>query len=198
MREKVLAWLTTNVPTARIEHILRVEQMAVDLASAHYVDVDKAATAGLMHDLAKYFKHQQLLQMAEAGGVKIDEIMEINPHLLHADVGAIVARETFGIADPEILEAIANHTLGQPGMSPLSCIIFLADSLEPGRGDTPELVMMRQIAPQNLPQAVALTCNYTLKSLVDTPSLIYPRVVYTRNWFLQKWKSKPTIVKSAP
>lgn len=198
MREKILAWLTANVPTTRIQHILRVEQMAVDLAIVHNIDAEKAAKAALMHDLAKYFKHQQLLRMAQAGGIEIDEIMEINPHLLHADVGAIVARETFGIEDTEILEAIANHTLGQPGMSPLSCIIFLADSLEPGRGETPELVMMRQIAPQNLAQAVAFTCNYTLKSLVDTPSLIHPRVVQTRNWFLQKWKSKPTIVKSAP
>jgi predicted HD superfamily hydrolase involved in NAD metabolism len=198
MREIVLAWLTANVPTARIQHILRVEEMAVDLAFVHHIDPEKAATSALMHDLAKYFKHQQLLRMAEADGVKIDEVMEINPHLLHADVGAIVARDTFGIADSEILEAIANHTLGKPGMNPLSCIIFLADSLEPGRGDTPELTILRQLSQQNLSQAVAFTCNYTLKSLVETPSLIHPRVVNTRNWFLQKWKSKPTIVKSSP
>jgi predicted HD superfamily hydrolase involved in NAD metabolism len=198
MREKVLAWLTANVPTARIEHILRVEKMAVDLAFAHSIDLEKAATAALMHDLAKFFKHQQLLRMAEADGVEIDDVMEVNPHLLHADVGAIVARDTFGINDSEVLEAIANHTLGKPDMSALSCIIFLADSLEPGRGDTPELENLRQLAQKNLPQAVAFTCNYTLNSLVQTSNLIHPRVVNTRNWFLQKWKSKPTIVKSSP
>jgi HD superfamily phosphohydrolase YqeK len=75
MREKVLAWLTANVSTARIQHILRVEQMAVDLAFAHNIDLEKAATSALMHDLAKYFKHQQLLKMAEADGVEIDEVM---------------------------------------------------------------------------------------------------------------------------
>lgn len=198
MREKVLAWLTANVPTARIEHILRVEKMAVDLAFAHSIDLEKAATAALMHDLAKFFKHQQLLRMAEADGVEIDDVMEVNPHLLHADVGAIVARDTFGINDSEVLEAIANHTLGKPDMSALSCIIFLADSLEPGRGDTPELENLRQLTQKNLPQAVAFTCNYTLNSLVQTSNLIHPRVVNTRNWFLQKWKSKPTIVKSSP
>ena len=190
MRDQVLAWLANNVPQSRLNHILRVEQMAVKLAEHHNLDVEKAATAGLMHDLAKYFKPPQLLEMARAEGLDIDPVSEATPHLLHAEVSAIVARDTFGVKDEEVLQAIANHTLGRPGMSRLSCIVFLADSLEPGRGNTPELEALRQISCQNLAQAVWLTCDYSVKFLLETHCLIHPRTIATRNWFLQKAKNK--------
>nr|WP_155706938.1 bis(5'-nucleosyl)-tetraphosphatase (symmetrical) YqeK [Gloeocapsopsis dulcis] len=193
-RDRVLAWLADNVPQSRIQHILRVEQMAIALAEHHQIDVEKAAKAALMHDLAKNFKSQKLLAMAQAEGLAIDPISEVNPHLLHADVGALVARDTFNVDDAEVLQAIANHTCGQPGMSTLSCIVFLADSLEPGRGDTPELAELRKTSYHNLEQAVWLTCDYSLKLLVETHRLIHPRTVATRNWFLQKVKNSQRVV----
>jgi predicted HD superfamily hydrolase involved in NAD metabolism len=194
MRQKVLAWLAENVPSSRINHILRVEQMAVELAQHYQLDREKAATAGLMHDLAKYFQSKKLLQMAELAGLEIDEVMVASPHLLHADVSAIVARESFGVQDEEVLQAIANHTLGRPGMSPLSCIVFLADTLEPGRGDSAELEALRKTSFANLERAVWLTCDYTFKFLLESPSLIHPRAIATRNWFLQKSKTKQPIM----
>lgn len=191
-REQVLTWLAEHVPQSRIDHILRVEQMAVELAGHHCQNVEKAAQAGLMHDLAKYFKPAKLLEMARVEGLEIDPVMELHPHLLHADVSAIVARNTFEVQDEEVLQAIANHTLGRPEMTALSCIVFLADSIEPGRGDTPELKALRQMSYQNLPQAVWRTCDYSLKFLLETHCLIHPRTIATRNWFLNWVKSPRT------
>ena len=182
MREKVLAWLSKNVPPKRIQHILGVEQMAIELAGHYQLDTDTAATAGSMHDLAKYFKPQRLLELARAEGLPIDEVDIAAPHLLHADVIAIVARDEFGITDPEILHAIADHTLGRPEMSPMSCIIFLADTLEAGRGDTDELQSLRKLSYQNLHRAVWHTCDYSLQYLLSTRCLIHPRTISTRNW----------------
>lgn len=184
-RQNVLDWLTHHVPESRVRHVLNVEAMAVDLAETHNLNVEKAAQAGLMHDLAKYFKPQKLLEIAAREQLLLDPVDESNPHLLHADVSAVVAREEFGIQDPEILAAIANHTLGQPGMGPLSCVVFLADTLEPGRGDTTELNHLRQLSQQNLHQAVWMTCDYTVQYLMNTQRLIHPRALATRNWFLQ-------------
>lgn len=189
-RQQVLTWLADQVPPARIEHILGVEQMAIALAQCHQIDVVKAAQAGLMHDLAKYFKPERLLEMAQAEGLEIDPVDEMNPHLLHAEVGAIVARDQFGIQDEAVLRAIANHTLGRPGMDDLSCVVFLADTLEPGRGDTPTLNHLRQASQQNLTQAVALTCDYSLHHLLEKRRLIHPRTVMTRNWFWQAHRNK--------
>ena len=196
MRDRILAWLTDNVPDSRLQHILRVEEMSAQLAAIHNLDVAKAAQAGLMHDLAKYFKSQRLLTIARAEGLELDPVVQANPHLLHAEVGAIVARETFGIKDEEILQAIANHTLGRPNMDLLSCTVFLADSLEPGRGDTPELEALRHKSRQNIYQAVWQTCDYALKYLVERHLLIHPRMILTRNWAIQVDKHSQQVAQT--
>lgn len=185
MREQVLSWLAKNVSEHRLQHILGVEQMSIDLAKHHHLDYHKAAQAGLMHDLAKFFKPSRLLEMAEVNQIEIDEICAANPHLLHADVSAIVAKEEFGVTDEEILMAIRNHTLGRPQMSDLSCVVFLADALEPNRGDSLELEALRQECWQNLYKGVYQTCDYSLKYLLNSYLEIHPRTVLTRNWALQ-------------
>ena len=184
-RENVLAWLSDRVPAARITHILGVEQTAGDLARHYGLDEAKARSAGLLHDLAKYFKPQVLLEMARAEGLELDSVLEANPHLLHADASAIVARDEFGVVDREILEAIANHTLGRPNMSQLSCTVFVADTIEPSRGNTAELEALREASLQNLYAAVWQTSDYSLKYLLETRCYIHPRTVLTRNWALQ-------------
>ena len=185
LRQRVLDWLEENVPMARLEHILRVEQMAIALAQYHDIAPELAAQAGLMHDLAKCFKPKRLLKMAKAEGLVLDPVDKAAPHLLHADVSAIVARDTFGVRDDKVLDAIRNHTLGRPGMSKLSCVVFLADCLEPGRGDSDELNELRQLSYQSLVAAVAHTCEYSLRRLLENRRLIHPRTILTRNWFLE-------------
>lgn len=189
-RDRAIAWLEQHVPQKRIDHILRVEQTAIALAQQHNLDPEQAGQAGLLHDLAKYFKPKKLLKMVREEGTPIDPVEEANPHLLHAQASAIVARDTFGVRDRQILDAVSSHTLGQPGMSPLSCIVFLADSLEPGRGDTAALEQLRRESAKDLNRAVWLTCDYTLSQLLETRKLIHPRAILTRNWFLQTAKAE--------
>ncbi len=190
-RENVLAWLSDRVPAARITHILGVEQTAGDLARHYGLDEVKARSAGLLHDAAKYFKPQVLLQMAQKEGLELDSVLEANPHLLHADASAIVARDEFGVVDREILEAIANHTLGRPNMSQLSCTVFIADTIEPSRGNTAELEALREASLQNLYAAVWQSSDYSLKYLLETRCYIHPRTVLTRNWALQMARAWP-------
>lgn len=184
-RKQVLKWLSENVPEKRLNHILRVEETAIKLAQYHGLDWERAAQAGLLHDLAKYFKPKRLLESAKADGLALDPMDEINPHLLHADVGAIVARDEFGVVDAEVLAAIRNHTLGRAGMSLVSCVVFLADSIEPGRGDTTELNELRRLSRKNLYRAVLQTCEDSMRSLFARQALVHPRVLQTRNWALQ-------------
>ncbi|MEG4025089.1 bis(5'-nucleosyl)-tetraphosphatase (symmetrical) YqeK [Microcoleus sp. S13C4] len=190
-RENVLAWLCDRVPAARITHILGVEQTAGDLARHYGLDEAKARSAGLLHDLAKYFKPPLLLQMAQKEGLELDSVLEAHPHLLHADASAIVARDEFGVVDREILDAIANHTLGRPNMSQLSCTVFVADSIEPSRGNTAQLEALREASLQNLYAAVWQSSDYSLKYLLETRCYIHPRTVLTRNWALQMARESP-------
>jgi len=184
LRPQVLDWLADQVPPKRLKHCLRVEATAIDLAARHGVDPETAAQAGLMHDLAKCYKPQRLLAMATAAGLPIDPVDRQHPHLLHADVSALVAAETFAVDDDSILAAIANHTLGRPHMDSLSAIVFLADSLEPGRGNTPELAHLRQLSQHDLPRALLQTCHHTFTQLMAQQRPIHPRALATRNWCL--------------
>ena len=187
-RDAVIKWLEKNVPKARLQHILGVEEMSKQLAQSHGADEEKAQTAGLMHDLAKYFPAEKLLRTAENKGVAIDSICAVRPHLLHADVSAIVAEETFAVKDEEILSAIAQHTLGNADMSKTSCIVFVADKLEPNRGETPELNAMREATWDNLYRGVYQVCDLGIKKLIKKGRPIHPRTVATRNWAMQAEK----------
>ena len=189
MRDRIIDWLKNHVSEHRLQHILGVEATCIDLARCHQLDEDRAAKAGLMHDLAKFFSPPKLLKIASKANIPIDEVCQNYPHLLHAEVGAVVARQEFGVEDPEIIAAISNHTLGAPQMSRLSCVVFVADVLEPNRGDNAELTAMREVATTNLYKCVQQTADYSLKYLLSKHKIIHPRTVLTRNWALVRAKS---------
>ncbi|MEC4804452.1 MAG: bis(5'-nucleosyl)-tetraphosphatase (symmetrical) YqeK [Jaaginema sp. PMC 1079.18] len=191
MREQIINWLRDRVPPSRLQHILGVEQMAIALATHYHLDAEKAGKAGLMHDLAKNFAPDRLLQAAQAAQIEIDPIQAQIPHLLHADVSAVIAATEFGTREKETLDAIRNHTLGNPGMSPLSCVIFIADALEPNRGNSDILQHLRQTCWQNLYQSVWQTSDYALQHLIAQKCVIHPRTILTRNWALQQTKTPP-------
>ncbi len=190
-RTHVLNWLSNNVPPPRVRHILGVEQTASRWAQLYGVDAEKAACAGLLHDLAKYYSGDRLLSIATAEGLVLDPILQAQPHLIHADVGAIVARDRFKVTDPDILDAIRCHTLGGAGMSTLSCVVFLADALEPSRGQSDRLKNLRNLVEQHLYSAVVATSDDSLQYLIAKGCPIHPRTIQTRNWFLQHADQSP-------
>ncbi|MGV7325927.1 bis(5'-nucleosyl)-tetraphosphatase (symmetrical) YqeK, partial [Mycobacterium kansasii] len=49
----LVAKLEQALKPHRFRHVLRVEQTAIQLATANQVDVEKASIAGLVHDYAK-------------------------------------------------------------------------------------------------------------------------------------------------
>ena len=183
LRDRILATLQATVPERRLQHILRVEALSVALAQRHGLDVTAAQLAGLLHDLAKCYPGPRLLAIARAQGWTLDAVEVETPHLLHGPVGAVIARETFAIDDDRILQAIAHHTLGHPAMDDLSCVVYLADCLEPGRGDGADLDKLRQLSYENLALAVYETCRVSLRHLLETDKPIHPRTILTLNAF---------------
>lgn len=52
-RDELVAKLKNALTDSRFQHVLRVEQTAMDLAERNGVDVEKASIGGLVHDYAK-------------------------------------------------------------------------------------------------------------------------------------------------
>ncbi len=117
----------------RYIHILNVARTAVRLARVHGADPTQARTAGLFHDLARLYPAERLLRECAERGMPIDGFEHANPIVLHARLGAELARDWFGVGDEAILSAIRKHTVAAATMSPLDEILYLADGLEPGR-----------------------------------------------------------------
>jgi predicted HD superfamily hydrolase involved in NAD metabolism len=117
----------------RYRHTVRVARCAELLAQRHRLDARAARLAGMLHDLARLYSSDQLVAECEARGLPIDEFERANPIVLHARLGAAIARERFGVHDAQVLSAIEKHTVAAPLMSPLDCAVYLADGLEPGR-----------------------------------------------------------------
>ena len=117
----------------RYAHSVRVARLADRLAAAHGEDAYRARTAGMLHDLARLYSTERLVDECDARGLAIDAFERETPIVLHARLGAELARENFGIDDAPILSAIAKHTVGAAVMSRLDAIVYLADGLEPGR-----------------------------------------------------------------
>ena len=149
----------------RFEHTIGVEYTAAALAMRYDCDIRKAQAAGLLHDCAKCLTDEKRLSICEKNGIPITEAERRSPFLLHAKVGAYLAKEKYGITNQDILNAIQNHTTGRRGMSLLEKIIFVADYIEPGRKQAPNLAEIRKLAFVNLDSALLTILEDTLTYL---------------------------------
>jgi predicted HD superfamily hydrolase involved in NAD metabolism len=166
----------------RYEHCVRVAEMAEKLARIHGADPEKARTAGMLHDLARLYPGERLLAECEQRGVPISDFERAHPIVLHAPLSAELARADFGVTDPEVLSAIAKHTLAAGEMSVLDCVLYLADGLEPGR-DYPERAPLAEMAGRDLPAAMRATIESSLRYLSSKHLALAPQTAAAMRTF---------------
>jgi predicted HD superfamily hydrolase involved in NAD metabolism len=148
----------------RYAHTVRVARLADRLAQRHGEDPRRARLAGMLHDLARLYSPKRLLDECAARGLAIDEFGRRNPIVLHASLGAELARERYGVNDPAVLDAIRGHTLARSGMSRLDAVVYLADALEPGRPFADREALER-LAFRDLESAMAAVLRSSLAHL---------------------------------
>lgn len=150
----------------RYRHTLGVMYTAAALAMKYDPELIKPAqVAGLLHDCAKCIPNDKKLRICEKQGIEITKVEMASPSLLHAKLGAYLAKEIYQITDEDILGAIRWHTTGRPAMTLLEKIIFLADYIEPMRWKAANLDHIRQVAFDDIDHAVYLTLRDTLHYL---------------------------------
>ena len=115
------------------------------------------------------------------------EMEKTNPSLLHAKLGAYLAKKCYNIEDEEILEAIKWHTTGKPGMSMLDMIIYMADYIEPNRDKAPNLKEIRKLSFINIEEALYSVLKSTLDYLhASGAELIDPMTKDTYEFYRKK------------
>lgn len=173
-------WVQEQISPARWEHTLGVVETARRLATRWSVDEEKAAVAAILHDCARELPPAALLNKVDEFGIVRDEVCDAEPMLYHGPVAAQWVRRQWGIDDPDVLEAIAVHTTGVPGMSPVAKVVFAADALEPGRR-WPGVDELRQLAFTDLDVALRRIIEGTIGVLIERGRLIHPDSVAARN-----------------
>ena len=179
--------LQQTLTPKRYLHTLGVAYLSASLAMCHGVSHRDALVAGLLHDCAKNYPEQELLEHCIRLGLPISEYEKRIPELLHAVYGAYLAREEYHIVQEDILLAVRNHTLGRPGMTRLEQIVYLADYFEPERTQPtiPCLDEIRKLAFQNLDKAtwlVAKNCiQYFETTGKETDPMTYQVLEYYKN-----------------
>ena len=174
--------LFSALNAGRFAHSLSVAYTAVRLAGLHGADPLRAEQAGLLHDCAKCLPAPEMRGIAEKNALTDDESILSSGALLHSQVGAWVAEHEYGMRDPEVLEAIACHNTGLPGMSRLSMCVCLADSIEPLRKSYPLLDEVRALAEQSLERALLRSLEGTADYVLSRGKFLHPRTQDTIRW----------------
>ncbi|MBP2662781.1 MAG: putative superfamily hydrolase [Firmicutes bacterium] len=182
---QVLDKLSQVLPAKRFQHSLGVSQSAAELATQFGENVEKAKLTGLLHDCARGLSSNTLLQMAETFAIVVNDVERCQPVLLHAPLGALLARTEYGIDDSQICKAIALHTTGGRDMSLLEKIIYLADCIEPSRNFS-GLDKLRSLAFTDLDAAMLVAFDQSLHYVIELGLLIHPATIEGRNYLLQK------------
>ena len=167
----------------RFEHTLGVAYTASALAMCYQVDISKAQTAGLLHDCAKCISDEKKIAICNKHNIHMNEVELKTPFLLHAKVGSFIAMKQFNITDQDIINAILNHTTGRPGMSQLEKIIYVADYIEPGRKQAPNLTQVRKLAFHDLDAALLKILEDTLQYLNNINDNIDPMTQKTYDYY---------------
>ncbi|MCD8154854.1 MAG: bis(5'-nucleosyl)-tetraphosphatase (symmetrical) YqeK [Clostridiales bacterium] len=165
MEKKLAKYLDED----RYVHTLGVMYTCTALAMAYGCDLEAAQAAGLLHDCAKCIPNKKKLKMCAQHKIPVTEFEEQHPFLLHAKLGAYIARHKYDITDEEILSAIACHTTGKPHMTLLEKIVYIADYIEPGRDKAPDLPFVRKLAFSDLDECMYEILKDTLAYLEENP-----------------------------
>ena len=164
---KIQEWLKENLNEKRYIHTLGTANCAKELAKQFGLNQDKAYLAGLLHDCAKCFSNEKLLDIIHQH-LDVEECEMLNYKTLHAPVSAYIAETEFNITDKEIISAIRWHTLGKLNMTDFEKIIFIADKIEPNTRDKEYSDKIRELLSQDngLNKALLKCYKETIKSLV--------------------------------
>lgn len=183
---KIRKALRKNLDAKRFEHTLGVEYTSAALAMRYGADIKSAQLAGLLHDCAKCLTDEKRLSICEKHNISINEVERRNPFLLHAKVGSFLAMEEYHVYDPDIINAILNHTTGRPGMSLLEKIVFVADYIEPDRKQAPNLKQIREMAFVDIDKALLMILEDTLTYLQSTGGEMDPMTRKTFEYYMRE------------
>ncbi len=174
--------LQKDLNSAAFNHCIDVAGIACELACIHNCDSRKAYIAGLLHDCAFKYSNSEIIRLAKRFEICKQDNVSINPAAdYHARLGVYVARADYGIDDPEILQAIARHEIGQIPMTKLDIIVSLAECIETSKNGI-TIDKIRALSKVNLVEAYIEKCGLNILYLIDERKQIPTELINVYNY----------------
>jgi len=171
MIEKYKKIIKEKMGEKRYIHSVNVSNMAIKLAKKYHVNEEKAAIAGILHDITKEMPDEFHLELFKENNIKLDEVEKRAKKLWHAISGAVYIKNELHIDDEDILNAVRYHTTAKKGMSKLEKIIFLADFISEDR-KYENVKAMRELAFEDLDKAIIYGLKVTIEGLLYRNQLV--------------------------
>lgn len=163
-----------------LKHVEDVAAIAVELAKAYSLDVDKIRLAALLHDISGIMTPQEMYEFAKMRGLEIDPAEEKYNALLHQRVSKIIAQEDFDITDSDILNAIECHTTLRKNASVYDKVIFIADKISWDQKGVPSCDdLLKSATADSLDEA----CYLYIKYQFDNNLLVMPH-----QWLIEAYE----------
>lgn len=171
--EKIITLIMSKLTADRFNHSLNVADSAKELALSYGADVDKAYTAGLLHDVMKNASEEEQLGVLSEAGIELMPVERENKKLWHAIAGAAYVKFVMGIDDRDIIRAVRYHTTGRSGMSLLERIVYLADYISADRNYN-GVEDMRRLCKSDSDEAILYALTFGIPDLVSKGRVIHP------------------------
>jgi len=163
------------------EHSRAVGETAALLATLYGEDAELAKLAGLLHDWDREITPEDLVQAARTFGLEVDPTDLLVPYLLHARTAAADLARRMPAVPAEVIRAVELHTVGDPNMSGLDMIVYVADMIAPGR-EYPGLDELRSLpGTVSLRDLFAQCYQQSVGHLVKSRKRIHPKTVEVWN-----------------
>ena len=186
--ERINSTLKSQLSSKRYNHSLGVMYTSAALAMRYNENMDEAMVAGLLHDCGKGISIDEQINECRKHNIHLtDKDLEI-PGLIHTKLGVYLAEHEYDVKNGNVLSAILCHTTGRPNMNVLEKIVYLADYIEPNRGDNWWTNDVRSVAFIDIDFAVYKCTEFKIYSLNEEGKKVNMDALKTLDFYKAKAK----------
>ena len=177
------SYVKTHLSEKRFFHSKCVMKKCEELARKYNVDIEAAKKVGLAHDIAKELTENEKLQYVLENNIQIDNIEKNNTGLLHAKIGADIAKKIFGFKD-EMCSAIQYHCTAKDNMSMLEKILYIADWTSDDRTFENAINIKSILSKNGMDTAILYALDMVIKEQLEKKKEIHVDTINARNYLL--------------
>ncbi len=172
-------------------HASQVTKKAMELARRYRMDIEKAESAAVLHDISVIIPNERRVEAAESLGIGLFEEERQFPMILHQRLSRKFASLYFGVEDKEVLDAITCHTTLWQSPTKLDMIVFLADKIAWDQaGDPPYLETLYKGLDVSLERGASHMVRYMMDNKHKL-AVVHPWLAGAYEYFMRLEEETP-------